>query len=250
MKKSIKKIYCLATGLMLAVLANAQSVFLIEKNMPTQEASSANMLVFNVCKDLEKVEQNLGDFIKERYDLKMKNNSKYSQIAEKASIPALSEYRGDLIAYFHHTDTGNAASIGFAMGYDIYLNSQDNAEGMKNFRNMVKNFMSYHYQDYYQNSLDDLEKQLKDANKEVNKRETDINRFKKDDISLGKKLLKEDDPAKKQKLEADKLEANHKVDILYNELPPYREQISTLEKNMHEVREELNKYLSKILILE
>mgnify|MGYP001828695441 CR=1 FL=1 len=245
----MRKFYLLICTILIATCGHSQSVFLLEKAMPTQEASSANVLLFSICKDLEAAEKSFDDFIKDRYDLKVKNNNKYSQIAEKVSIPALSPYRGDLICYFNHTDTGNTASIGFAMGYDIYLNSEDNPEGMANFRNMVKNFMTHHFQEYYQETLDDLEKQLKSANKEVNKRETNITRLKKDDVNLGKKILKEDDPAKKQKLEAEKLEANHKADLLYNELPPYRQQINELDLKIQSVREELNDYLSKILAL-
>lgn len=229
-----------------AVTVHAQSVYLVEQKKSTQETSAANMLVFKVCEDNELAEKDLKDFIKDRYSLKMKNNTKYSLIAEAVSIPSISPYRGDLICYFHHTDTGNAAAIGFAMGYDIYLNSEDNADGMNNFRELVKDFMTYHFQTYYKASLDDLEKQLKDTNKEIHKRESDINGLKKDVINLDKKILKEEDELKIQKMETEKLTSNQKIELLYNELPPFKEQLTSIETKIDEKKKELNTYSTQI----
>ena len=205
--------------------------------------------VFNVCDDTEYAQDDIKKFLKDRYDFKTKKDSKTSLVVPEVTIPKVSSKRGDLLIYIKHSEVGNMMGLAFVLGYDISLNSKDNEKEMGYFREVAKEFMEYHYNSYYTNIIDDLDKELNSAKKDLLKKENDISGMKKKERNLDKKLAKEDNEEKKKDLETDLEELQTEIEEAYDLLPTLKEQVETLTEKLDEKKELLLDYQNHIKVL-
>ena len=210
---------------------------------------SMNGLIFNVCEDAEFVKDDIKKFLNENFDLKVKKKNRYTSIVQEAEIPNVSTKRGDLLIYIQHTDTGNIMGLSFLLGYDISLNSKDNKDEMGHFRDLAKDFIEYHYNSYYSNKIETLDKQLNAAKKDLHKKESNISSMKKKEMNMDKKLSKEDDQAKQRNLEEDIQKLLREIDETYDLLPALKEQIESLQSERDEHKKELLNYQNQIKYL-
>lgn len=222
-----------------------QTITLKEDKITTGN-ESVNAFIFNVCEDIDFAKDDIIDFFKDRFDLKLKKKNKYTLIVQEAEIPNVSMKRGDLLVYLQHSDTGNIMALSYAHGYDISLNSTDNKEEMGHFRDITKDFIKYHYNSYYSEIIEDLDKELNSAKKDLHKNETNITSMKKKEMNYDKKLSKEKDAAKKAKLEEDIEELLSEIDKTYDVLPALQEQVETLQEKRDKSKQELLNYQNQI----
>lgn len=216
----------------------SQQLYLNEDKIITGD-ETVNGWIFNVCEDSDFAKEDFKDFIKDKYDLKAKKKNKYTAIVEEAHIPNVSTKRGDLMIYYQHSDTGNIMGISYLLGYDISLNSKDNPTEMTHLKELSIDFMEYHYNSYYGEQIDDLQKQLASAKKDLHNKESDISSMKKKEMNYDKKLSKEDNEEKKIELENDLDELTAEIEETYDLLPALKEQIETLQTSLDKEKKEL-----------
>ena len=223
----------------------SQSVSLKEENIITGD-ESVNGWVFNICEDAEYAKDDIKKFLKETYDLKSKKKNKFTIIVPEAEIPNVSTKRGDLLVYLQHSDTGNIMGLSFVLGYDISLNSKDNEAEMDHFRNIAKDFIEYHFNSYYSDKIETLDKQLNSVKKDLHKQESNISSMKKKEMNMDKKISKEKEDEKKQELEKNIEELQTEIENTYDLLPALKEQVETLQEERDNNKEELLNYQNQI----
>ena len=223
----------------------SQLVTLKEDKMITKNETLTGWM-FNVCDDLEYAKDDIKDFLKEKYDFKTKKDSKSTMVVPGIVLPNVTSKRGDLIIYAQHSELGNVMGLSFMRGYDIFLNSEDDEKEMTYFREVAIDFIDYHYNSYYSNQINDLEKQLGSAKKDLSKKEGNISSMKKKEANLEKKTSKETDSNKKLDLENDLEKLQADIENTYDLLPALKEQIETLEEEKTKYKEELIEYQNEI----
>lgn len=223
----------------------SQLVTLKEDKMITKNENLSGWL-FNVCDDLDYAKDDIKDFLKDKYDFKAKKDSKSTMVVPGVVLPNVSSKRGDLVIYAQHSELGNVMGLSFIRGYDIYLNSEENEKEMAYFKEVAKDFLEYHYNSYYTNTIDGLDKQLGAAKKDLMKEENNINGMKKKEANLDKKLSKEEEEEKKRDLNDDLEELQTEIEDTYDLLPALKEQIETLEEEKAKYKEELIDYQNDI----
>lgn len=223
----------------------SQVISLNEEKIITKDETLTGW-VFNICEDIDYAKEDIKKFLKDRYDLKVKKDSKNTLVVPEAVLTNVSPKRGDLLIYTQHSESGNIMGLSFVMGYDIYLNSKDNEKEMGYFRDFAREFIEYHFDSYYTDLIEDLDKQLNSAKKELHKREGDVSSMKKKEMNLDKKLSKEEDTEKQKELEKDIEELLAEIDDTYDLLPALKEKVETLQDKRDENKEKLIDYQNNI----
>lgn len=238
-------ILCLV-ALMISPLLHSQiKIFLEERQVPLEDGTCDGW-VFPVVQDLDEALKDLDDFCKERSDVRMKRDGDNMLIAEKVSIPAIATKRGDLIGYGFTSGTDNVLGLVFRLGYDISLNSQDWESEMNNFHTYVRQFMSYHYENAYDRRMVEIDKEIKDLEKEKDRIDKDIVQLNRKIENNDKRIEKETEEAKltEYKTENSLFESN--IQDLNNQLPPLQSKLEELQGRKDQLNTEAHTYLGTI----
>jgi len=225
------------TCLMFVGLQGQVHLFLEEQEVMLPDGK-VSAWVFPLPGSQEEVLDDMKDYGKDRSDVKMKKEDDNLYMAEEVSIPSISLYRGDLLAYFMETDSHKSLAVAFRLGYDISLDSKMWADDMKNLRAFTKAFMAWHYEQSYSRRIEELEKQLKDLEKDRSKTEKDINNLNDKVAGNGKKIAKETDTEKINELEADIVQLEADARQLADTLPGLQSQIAELNNELTRLRSE------------
>ena len=237
-----KMIFTLIAGIILTGSLQAQIHLFLEEQEVNLEDAKSFAWVFPIPRNLDEALDDLKDYCKERSDLKMKKGGNNMIIAEKVSLPHIVTKRGDMIGYCYITEQYYAMAMVFQLGYDISLNSGDFANEMNNFRNYAKEFMSYHYEQFYSRRVEEQEKDLKDVEKERKQNENKIQNLTDKVNNLGKKIGKEEDTAKIQEFEAEINTLESDMQELMDTLPGLEAEINRLKTEISRLKTESNTY--------
>lgn len=182
------------------------------------------------------VKSAFSDYISKNYKLKTKKNGKHGMIVPEANISQISTRRGDLHVQFSN-DTGRPEmAVAFMMGYDIYLNSKDNAQEMERFKEFFANFLMDYYKGFYEKQIREKEKVLKDLRGQVSDNEKKIKSLQKDIESNQKKLAKESDQLKKTEIENKNVAARRQIDALNEMNSNLNKQIGNYESDIAQIK--------------
>lgn len=231
---------------MIFVNLHAQEGLYLEEQEVMLPDGKVSAWVFPLPGGMDEVLDDMKDYGKDRSDVKMKKEDNNLYMAEEVSIPSISLYRGDLIAYFTETGGHKALAVAFRLGYDISLDSENWTDDMENLRSFTKAFMALHYEQSYARRIEDLEKQLKDLEKERSKTEKDINNLNDKVSSNGKKIAKETDTEKINELEADIVQLEADARELADTLPGLESQISELNSEITRLKSESHEHQGTI----
>ena len=232
--------------LLLSVSAHSQIHLFLEEQEITLSDARSSAWVFPVARDLDEALDDLKDYVRDRSDVRMKNEGENLIMAEKVSIPTIATKRGDLVGYGFITENYYGLALVFQLGYDISINSREWSTEMNNFRNYTKEFMSYHYEQSYARRIDALEKEVKSVEKERSQNEGKINSMNKKISNLVGRNAKEDDEAKitSNKAEITTLESD--IQELTDTLPGLTSQIDVLNGNLNKLKTESHTYQTVI----
>jgi len=241
-----KILFLLATGILLSGFLNAQDHLFLEEQEVNLEDSKSYAWVFPIPRDLDEVLDDLKDYCKERSDLRMKNGGDHVMIAEKVALNHITALRGDLIGYSFMTEQYYALALVFQLGYDISLNSGLWETEMQNFRNYAKEFMSYHYERYYNRRVEEKEKELGDVEKDRKQTQGKIDNLTKKINNLGKKIGKEEDTAKIVEYENEINTLESDMQGLMDTLPGLDSKIDALKSDIEALKTESYSYHNEI----
>ncbi len=232
--------------MMLSPLAHSQiHLFLEERQVPLEDGSTSGW-VFPVVQDLDEALKDLDDFCKDRSDVRMKRDGDNALIAEKVSIPAISTKRGDLIGYGFTSGTDNVVGLVFRLGYDISLNSQDWESEMNNFHTYARQFMSYHYENAYDRRMEEIDKEIKNLEKEKDRIDKDIVQLSRRIDNNNNRIEKETDEGKLSELRTEISTYEADIENLNNELPSVQSKLEELQGRKDQLNTEAHTYLGTI----
>ncbi len=241
-----KMFFLLIAGILLPVFMLAQDHLFLEEQEVNLEDAKSSAWVFPIPRNLEEPLDDLQDYCKERSDLKLKKGSENMVIAEKVSLHHITAMRGDLIGYTFIREQYYAMAMVLQLGYDISLNSKEWEKEMQNFRNYAKEFMSYHYEQYYSRRIQEKEKELKDVEKDKKQAENKIDNITGKVNNLGKKIGKEEETAKIQNYESEINTLESDMQELADTLPGLESRINALKEDIEILKTESHTYHNAI----
>ena len=184
----------------------------------------------------DEVKSAFSNYVSKNYKLKTKKNGKHGLIVAEANIPQITARRGDLHVQFS-SETGKLEmAVAFMMGYDIFLNSRDNAPEMERFKEFLANFLMDYYKGFYDKLVREKEKTLKDLRGQVSDNERKAKSLQKDIDSNQKKLAKEADQLKKTEIENKNVAARRQIDALNEMNSNLNKQIGNYESEIAQIK--------------
>lgn len=126
----------------------------------------------------DKVKEEFRDYIKDRYDVKMKGigflSNKETMSAEQVTVTSVSPNTMDF--YTKVVDNGQRTEMYVfgKFGYDMYISRDKYPSEYNNLKEIAVAFAKDFLPDYYQNRVDEAEEMLTDLRKDRNKLTDDI----------------------------------------------------------------------------
>lgn len=117
------------------------------------------------------------NFLKKKYDFKLKSEKKDDLIAEECVFPAISSRTMDLITRFEKNKETNTTQmhVFVSFGYDVYVSKTDNPTEYNALMSIIKEFsvefLRKHYNDQLQEMNDDLMQTEKNKEKTIKSNE-------------------------------------------------------------------------------
>ncbi|MGI9543795.1 MAG: hypothetical protein ACR2MX_11080 [Cyclobacteriaceae bacterium] len=180
--------------------------------------------------------KSFGDFIKKEFDHKVKNEGKTAAKAEKISLNRISDKRGDLWLQFYTDGSDTKAAIGFLLGYDIWINPEEYADGMEQMRLLTRDFLRYHYSEYYTAIAEKDLKLINGYNKEISKAERSISNMRKQIDKNNNKLTTESNPTKRSNMERKNEQNLAEIAELTSSIPELQGKISSLDQHVQQTK--------------
>lgn len=111
------------------------------------------------------------DFLKKKYDFKVKSDKKDDLKAEEAMFPAVTSRTMDFFTKFEKNKDENTTTMNvfISFGYDIYLNQTDNPSEHSALMTIMKEFSLEFLREHYNKGLEELNAVLAKTEKEKNK---------------------------------------------------------------------------------
>jgi len=229
----MKSIYPGICLILVALAANSQQLIVEERKVKNEESIELFSWTARLDQDMDYCMETYGSFIKELFKIKVTKQGKTMLVAEKAAIPELSNLRLDQRALFAAETGGTAVSFTFSPGYDIHFGHDAYEEEFKKGELFVKNFVRYHYTEFYEEKAKSTESQIKSKLNDIESNIKKIERNKKtigdggDDAksqSKNEKLLKEND-----NYASDSNTKRNEISILEGELKTFNESLRKVE---------------------
>ena len=183
--------------------------------------------------------KNFADFIKKEFDHKVSNQGKTAAKAEKISLTRISDKRGDLWLQFYTDGSDTKAAIGFLLGYDIWINPEEYADGMEQMRLLTRDYLRYHYTEYYTAIAEKDLKLINGYNKEISKAERSITNMRKQIDKNNEKLTTESNPSKRSNMERKNGQNLAEIEELTSSIPELQGKISSLDQHVQQTKASL-----------
>ncbi len=176
------------------------------------------------------------NYLKRKYDLKLKNDRGNDLKAEEAVFPAVTSRTMDFYTRFNRNKDNNTTDMNvfIKFGYDIYLNKTDNPNEYSALMSILKDFSVEFLRAHYNEKLAELNKELAKTEKEkentIKENETLAN-----DIEKNKQTI--EDLKKENKEKSARIETNKEnVETLTEKVTEKKEEILKLTNLINEIK--------------
>ena len=137
--------FCLATP--------AQDLTLIHREIAVTDVK-VDCWAASLNDDKSFYEKTFEDFTKNEFGAKSKNNGKDEELLEKVSVPQVTDKRGDLRLTFFTEGTQTKLGVSLMLGYDVWINPDDYLEEMEKLKHLARDYLRFHYSEYYNSIID------------------------------------------------------------------------------------------------
>ncbi len=171
----------------------------IQMNQIDHEDAMRPSLEIRLEPGTDKVKNAWHDFIKDRYDVKLKGigflANKDLMTAEEVTFEALSDKKMNFYTRVVEKDGATRMNVFASFGYDIYLNPSQYPEAWNTLKMITHEFLGSFLPDYYnegisevKSSIDNLKDNKKDMQDEMEKNRSEIEKLTKRNEELSKKI--------------------------------------------------------------
>ena len=184
------------------------------------------------------------DFTKNEFGTKSKNNGKDEELLEKVSIPQVTDKRGDLRLTFFVEGTQTKLGLSLMLGYDVWINPNDYLEEMEKLKHLARDYLRFHYTEYY-NSIIDKDMDLINSHKKtIEKSKKSIGNMSSQIAKNETKLSNETSASRRSNLEKKNQENSGDIARLEEEIPLLEGKIDSLDEHILQMKEQL-KYVEE-----
>jgi len=214
--------------LMSTFTVNAQNISVENATVDMDgERISAVKVVMNPSPD--KVKDEFKNYIKDRYDVKMKGigflSNKDVLTAEDVQIPTITSNNIDFKAKVIENGDNTEMYVFATMGYDINISPEEYRTEYRAMKNIAVDFLNDFLPEYYQNRVDETQDMLTDLRDDRD----DL----KDDLSDNKEKITE--------LEKEIRELNTELTTVENKIKEAEMKLETRRDGLQKVNRQLNR---------
>ena len=194
--------------------------------------------------DMSFYEQTFEDFTKREFGSKSQDDGKNEELLKKVSIPQVTDKRGDLRLTFFTEGSQTKMGVSFMLGYDVWINPEDYSEEMEKLRHLTRDYLRFHYTEYYNDIIEKDLKLISGHKKSIQKSEKSIGTMR-SQISRNEEKLKNESNARRQ-TNMEKKNQQNALDIerLESEIPELQTTIDSLDEHILQMKEKL-KYVEE-----
>lgn len=168
------KIFTTITLSFFTLALRAQTLQVEQRSMNNEEARQVDAWVAHLDQPVSYCMDTYSDFMKKTFSAKIDKRSKNVLSVNKTVFPEVSNLRIDQRAVFAQESAGTAVAFMFSPGYDIHFGKElYNAEFLKG-EAFVKNYIRYHYQTFYNQTIKDINSKIKSKQKSISSNQSRI----------------------------------------------------------------------------
>jgi len=189
-------------------------------------------------------EKTFEDFTKQEFGTKSRDNGKNEELLEKVSIPQVTDKRGDLRLTFFTEGSQTKMGISLMLGYDVWINPEDYSEEMERLRHFSRDYLRYHYTEYYNDIIENDLKLISSNKKSIEKSEKSISNMRAQISRNEKKLNNETNSSRSGGLERKNQQNTADIERLESEIPELQGKIDSLDEHIQQMKDQL-KYVEE-----
>jgi len=189
-------------------------------------------------------EKTFEDFTKNEFGKKSKNNGQDEELLEKVSIPQVTDKRGDLRLTFFTEGTQTKLGLSLMLGYDVWINPNDYLEEMEKLKHLARDYLRFHYTEYYNSIIDKDMDLINSHKKSIEKSKKSINTMSSQISKNETKLSNEASASRRSSLERKNKQNRDDIARLEEETPVLQGKIESLDEHILQMKEEL-KYVEE-----
>lgn len=212
--------------ILLTLPATSQQLIVEERTVKNEESVALQSWTALLDQEQDYCMETYEKFIKEFFKTKVSKRGKTILVAEKTAFPELTDLRLDQRAIFAAQTGGTSVSFTFSPGYDLHFGKEMYAEEFKKCEQFVKNFVRYHYKEFYSEKIKSIQDKIDSNKKDIESNDKKIERNNKAIADYSKSG---GDDAKSQ-AKTDKM--RREIDAFNIESSTKRDEISSLESEL------------------
>lgn len=170
----LKQITILVAWLLIISSSLAQAQYDISEQKVQFDKATVSAWMISVGEEpLKDLQKGFAHYAKDQLDVKPKKRGRDMMVAKEVSIPSIASHQGDLKTKFFTEGNQTKMAIAFQTGYDMALNTRENADEMNNLRRFTRNFVKSYKTEQLNEQIADDQKRKKtiESNYEKNERE-------------------------------------------------------------------------------
>ena len=237
------KLYLFALTFLLACsVCSAQQLKVESKTIKNQDGKDIEAWVAHLDQEADECMESYGDFMKKVFDLKPSKENKTMMMVEKVQLNEMSGLRMDQRTFFITESGGTAVAFTFSPGYDIHFGTKLYSDEFERGEKLSKSFVKFHYKDFYNKKIKELQKTLEDKQEEITSDDKKIEKNKKSMLDNNKKINSGDSDAGKLRIRNDGLEKENMTmegDIAKDksDIKAFQDQLIKLHDSLRRVEE-------------
>ncbi len=224
---------------LVVVVSSAQQLKVESNTIKNQEGKDIEAWVAHLDQEPDDCMESYDDFMKEVLSLKASKESKTMMMVEKVQLNEMSALRIDQRTFFTPESGGTAVAFTFSPGYDIHFGSKLYSDEFEKGEKLVKSFVKFHYKDYYNKKIKELQKILEDKQEEITSDEKKIEKNKKSMLDNNKKINSGDSDAGKLRIRNDGMEKENMT--MEGDIAKDRSEIKSLQDQLIKLHDSLRK---------
>ena len=238
-------LYTLIICLLTTVSIQAQNLNLSETKVTVGKEIYPSLVADLEDVDADFARKSFSRFAKDKLDIKMHKHAKSGLIGKEIRLNQVyPERRADLVADVQEVGGNAKLAMAFVMGYDIILNSKDNPEEMEKFQSLASDIVLNIYEDFYDQQIKELNKELKVLSKKMQHNEKDSKKLTKKIHKNDKKVTEADEVALAT-LQAENLANQANIDANSQMNLKLKEGIQNLEAEIEKIQQKKKLLIKK-----
>jgi hypothetical protein len=169
---------CILIFNLLLFPAHAQKLSITDQKAKTEEGTETDSWTAHLDQEVSDVIKSFSDFIEHSYKLKTDKKTKNIYVVEKGKFEDISGMRMDIRAIFQPETGGSSVSFVFSPGYDVYLSNESYKDDYAKAQAFAKNFVRFHYTNYYNKVVADLQSKIKSDESDIKSDESKMDKLK------------------------------------------------------------------------